>query len=193
MFNQRLLYTEENGYFKYDTPEVAKLTIMMNKEMSVAVAFKGRSNKMYFRYTYTNKNNAIMQTENTIKIHFDKEMKKIETKKQELNEAKALRELVQVGDIFATSWGYEQTNVSFHQVIEKKSQATVMVREIGLLVVKETGGFSDTVSPDRDDFIGEPKKCSLDNYGNVAKADRYGHKAYKCKDDNSTHHRSWGY
>ncbi|HCB5058448.1 TPA: hypothetical protein M0F96_004014 [Salmonella enterica subsp. enterica serovar Paratyphi C] len=37
---------------------------------------------------------------------------------------------VSVGDIFVASWGYEQTNVSFYQVISLHGKTTVTVREI---------------------------------------------------------------
>lgn len=37
---------------------------------------------------------------------------------------------VSVGDVFASSWGYEQTNVSFYQVVSVHGKKTVMVREI---------------------------------------------------------------
>lgn len=38
--------------------------------------------------------------------------------------------VVSVGDIFVSVWGYEQTNVSFYQVIETKGKKTVVVRRI---------------------------------------------------------------
>lgn len=37
---------------------------------------------------------------------------------------------VSVGDIFASSWGYEQTNVSFYQVVSIHGKATVFVRPV---------------------------------------------------------------
>ena len=37
---------------------------------------------------------------------------------------------VQVGDIFCSSWGYEQTNVDFFQVVELVGATSVRVREV---------------------------------------------------------------
>lgn len=37
---------------------------------------------------------------------------------------------VKVGDLFYTSWGYEQTNVNFFQVIALKGASSVLVREV---------------------------------------------------------------
>ncbi|WP_407233719.1 hypothetical protein [Escherichia coli] len=37
---------------------------------------------------------------------------------------------VSVGDIFVSSWGYEQTNVTFYRVLSVHGKKTVTVREI---------------------------------------------------------------
>ena len=44
---------------------------------------------------------------------------------------------VKVGDLFYISWGYEQTNVNFYQVIDLKGTASVMVREVWPKMVSE--------------------------------------------------------
>ena len=44
---------------------------------------------------------------------------------------------VKVGDLFYISWGYEQTNVDFFQVIELKGEASVIVREVYPKMVEE--------------------------------------------------------
>ena len=44
---------------------------------------------------------------------------------------------VKVGDLFYTSWGYEQTNVNFFQVIGLKGEASVIVREVYPEMVSE--------------------------------------------------------
>ncbi|AUP42648.1 hypothetical protein [Escherichia coli] len=37
---------------------------------------------------------------------------------------------VSVGDVFVSSWGYEQTNVNFYQVISVHGKKTVTVQEV---------------------------------------------------------------
>lgn len=39
--------------------------------------------------------------------------------------------IVKVGHVFVSQWGYEQTNVTFYQVISLHGKQTVCVREIG--------------------------------------------------------------
>ena len=64
-------------------------------------------------------------------------------------------ELVQVGFIFHYSWGYDQTNNDFYQVIAKKGQF-VTIREIGQESVSKGAGYSsmsDFRRPLKDSFI----------------------------------------
>lgn len=44
---------------------------------------------------------------------------------------------VKVGDIFEASWGYEQTNVNFFQVIALVGESSVRVREVYLPMIEE--------------------------------------------------------
>lgn len=60
---------------------------------------------------------------------------------------------VHIGDIFYGSWGYEQTNVDFFQVVALKGKHTAVLREIKAEYI---GGFSwqGYCRPRRDDFSG---------------------------------------
>lgn len=51
--------------------------------------------------------------------------------------AKANKYGVKVGDIFSASWGYEQTNVDFFQVVEVVGSQSVRVREVHLPMTDE--------------------------------------------------------
>jgi len=61
---------------------------------------------------------------------------------------------VSVGDVFASSWGYEQTNVNFYQVISTHSKKTVTVREIRA-ATHLTDSMVGYKIPVLDDFTGE--------------------------------------
>ena len=54
---------------------------------------------------------------------------------------------VKIGDIFYASWGYEQTNVNFFQVVELRGASSAIVREVHPPIVEETGVSS--MSSDR--------------------------------------------
>lgn len=57
---------------------------------------------------------------------------------------------ISIGDMFHTSWGYDQTNVEFFQVVEiSPSGKTCQVKQIGSKTVPGSEGFmSDSVIPD---------------------------------------------
>lgn len=62
---------------------------------------------------------------------------------------------VKVGDIFVSSWGYDQTNVDFYQVIALKGTTMVELKEIGYIVDKEehNQSMSNYIKPDKGRFI----------------------------------------
>ena len=77
-----------------------------------------------------------------------------EKRKAERRGNPAQWELVQVGFIFHFSWGYDQTNNNFYQVIDKKGQY-VTVREIGQESTSVEGysSMSDFRRPVKDAFL----------------------------------------
>jgi hypothetical protein len=72
-----------------------------------------------------------------------------EEKKNALNE---FGNPFKIGDVFFNSWGYEQTNIDFYQVVEAKGKSLVF-RAIGQNIVKGSEGFmSERVTPAVDCF-----------------------------------------
>lgn len=60
---------------------------------------------------------------------------------------------VAVGDIFAASYGYEQTNVSFYQVVALKGKKTVIVKRIKGKFTASHSSMSGEKKPVVDDFF----------------------------------------
>jgi len=60
---------------------------------------------------------------------------------------------VKIGDIFINSWGYDQTNIDYYQVV-KKSKKTIKIRAISSEVV-EDGFMQGQSKPKINDFVGE--------------------------------------
>ena len=61
---------------------------------------------------------------------------------------------VEVGDIFYESWGYDQTNINWYQVVGvTPSGKSVRVREVRSEIVEGRGGPSERVVPVKDGFI----------------------------------------
>lgn len=84
---------------------------------------------------------------------------RIERKVQEVEEHKALKASVQsriedmVGKIFSTSWGYDQTNVDFYQVIGS-TKASLRVQQIKCETVEgSAGNMCCHLVPLKDQFV----------------------------------------
>jgi len=86
-------------------------------------------------------------------------------KRKAERKAKAKNSLHEIGDIFYASWGYEQTNVNFFQVVGKVGETMLKIREIAKESVEGSEGFmSDSVVAVKDAFIGEAFKCKAGEY-----------------------------
>lgn len=70
---------------------------------------------------------------------------------------------VKVGDIFRSTWGYEQTNVD-HFVVVKLTDKTVWLQPIGNAIVEEWGWASAYVKADSSRIMGEPFRRKLKYY-----------------------------
>jgi hypothetical protein len=76
------------------------------------------------------------------------------------------------GSIIYNSWGYDQTNIDFYQIIEVKAKS-VIIREIASSYVSGTKGYMcANVKPVKNSFVGEPilKKIvtSVNYNGNIS-------------------------
>ena len=68
----------------------------------------------------------------------------------------------QVGDIFYSSWGYEQTNVTFWQIV-KLTEKTAWFRPIKKHSVKAYTSMSGETMPIPDEFIDYPLARTKDS------------------------------
>lgn len=90
---------------------------------------------------------------------------------QERNEARKKQieeehKLFQAGAILVSSWGYEQTNIDFYQILERKPKS-VVIQEIGQN--KEHDSMdTGTCTPDPETKIGEPMLKKLSKHGGVS-------------------------
>jgi hypothetical protein len=131
-------------------------------------------------------------------------IEKVEKNIKAENERKALKKeaqknmnhIFEVGSIFYNSWGYEQTNISFYQVVEVKSKS-IMIQKIASSFVKGSEGFMcANVKPVKNAFIGEPilKKVivSVGYNGNIGYhiKSQYGG-FYEYKNQESGVYSSW--
>jgi len=86
-----------------------------------------------------------------------------------------MSERMPVGSVLYTSWGWEQTNIDFYQVVARAGQRTVIIREIGRRYCKSCApdAMQDEVLPVRDAFKGPSMRKRVGPYG--VKITSYAH------------------
>lgn len=117
-----VLNNEHNGIELYFGEKPNKNIIDMLK----ANKFRWHSIKKCWYAKNTENNMKVAENISNGKIEI------IENKKVEENELG-----IKVGDIFYMSWGYEQTNLDFFQVVALKGKTQVIIKEVVLHVIAE--------------------------------------------------------
>lgn len=72
---------------------------------------------------------------------------------------------LQVGDILHSSWGYDQTNCDFYQVVALVGKKSVEIIEIGKRYIEDGGYMSGNSTPIKDNFYGESVRKLVGKYG----------------------------
>jgi len=91
---------------------------------------------------------------------------------------------LQVGSLLVNSWGYDQTNVDFYEVVGRKPASVVLRKIAGDLT--ETGSMCGKTTPRPGIFIGAPFVKRITPYGV-----NFTHGGCGITDPGSTHYASW--
>ncbi len=124
-----------------------------------AIAFAGKQSKPLWHYSY--RSEASMQTQINQTIAARKSVMK--AKAEAAKARKEFKTDLEVGDLLYSSWGYDQTNVDWYQVVEKLG-TMVVIREIAGRQVG-SDGYSDKVVPVPDHFVGPPQRKRPNRHG----------------------------
>lgn len=121
----------------------------------LVMAFANQAKKPVFYYSFNDENKK-----NDFIVNWAvSQVKKVNLKLKRQAEKKRLQEnalqFVNVGDIFRSSWGYEQTNIDYYQVTAIKGKSTVTLQEIKAKIVEETCHDTGKKLPVKNGFIGE--------------------------------------
>lgn len=106
-----------------------------------AGAWAGKADKPLWFYNYRDESQREHQIQETIQYY----QSRVDVKRKRLEERKQFQHGLQVGDILAGSWGYDQTNVNFYEIVGVPALKMVLLREIASNVVKSDGSGSDYV------------------------------------------------
>lgn len=158
---ERCRYVPE-GYVLLAQDEALGIEVFGDPERNVARGFSGRRNRADFAYRFNNaeRMNAYI-AEYVAGIAAQRE--RAAARRAE-RVAAARNAVVNVGDIFRASWGYDQTNIDYFQVVAVRGQM-MDVREIGCL--SEGNGLPDQgyCVPAPNSFRGEARRVRIQAYG----------------------------
>jgi len=136
-----------------------------SKDKPILVVFRGKSSKPvanYFYNSHERREEAIKKYKETADWHEEYDLKK------KAEKAARPKPQSKVGDIFVNSWGYEQTNVDYYQIIERPSAHFAIVKEIGAKMVEGSAGRDCcNMLPMKDVFLenGKEMRVKITNYG----------------------------
>lgn len=141
--------------------------IIENGPNYVAKGFKGKAAKPSFHYKFkTAERMAEYVNEffaDYAKVLEYKANKKAEEKLKKAEIAAALK----VGDIYYSSWGYDQTNIDFYKIVDVKGAKATLVK-IAKSYLESEFAYEDKVVPAPDVIVGEPMKKIVNAYGYFA-------------------------
>jgi hypothetical protein len=138
------------------------MNLRMNKPYYGGIAFAGKQSKPLWHYTFRDEANRQKQIQDTI----ESRQKSLAFKKQQLEERRKFRHSLKVDDILYDSWGYDQTNIDFYQVIEV-GEKSVKIRPIAS---KPAGSSGDHVVAVPGHFTG-PAQVKIVGQGNSVRVE----------------------
>lgn len=145
----------ESGLLAYciDMPQKQRVHLML---------WQPRAIKPYFNY---------LVKPDELQKHIDDHNSRLLKHKEIIAERKEKNKLtpdklekVSIGSIFYCSWGYDQTNIDFYQVVSIKG-LMLEIRPIGSEMMEQTSWASGVVTAIKDKFIGQPMKKRLMSTG----------------------------
>lgn len=95
-----------------------------------AIGYVGSSSKPAIHYSYGNPERRAASVKNFLEACIASEKRKAD-RLADKRAAMAKPHGVKVGDVFSASWGYDQTNVDYYEVVELVGKRGVKIREIG--------------------------------------------------------------
>lgn len=134
---------------------------------SLAVCvWRGKGMKPAARWAVPSEERAMQVVAEVVQSVAAAKKRKAEWAAEKADEAAAMREALQVGALLYYSWGYEQTNIDYFEVVRRsKTGATVWVRPICSQQVEATGPMSARVKPLPGHYKGPEQKKRVTAYG----------------------------
>lgn len=140
------------GTYLPASDDLTAVVLATRNERLCAYGFRGRSMKAAFRYWFPSEEARNKHVTDWLTY----ENEGIAERKA-WQASRRARHTLAVGDVVYTSWGYEQTNVEFYEVIAVRG-AAVDIRELKQDRTYAEMGMQGGCTPIKGDYKGEPIK-----------------------------------
>jgi len=153
-------YIPEGYSLFYSNPEL-KIDIWaspLSGGKYLAKCFLGRATKPVWYYRLNSQESLQKQVEAQVASVIAREAMKAEYKAK-----RQMPVTVNVGDVFKSSWGYEQTNIDYYEVTKIVSPTMIEVTPIWANKT-ETQWLAGQCTPDKGNFKGEPMRKKVQGY-----------------------------
>jgi len=130
-----------------------------------AIGFSAKRKKPDFRYRFGSE----QQREKYISDWVENNRLVVEEKNKRNTERKNFCHTLNVGDVLYASWGYDQTNIDFFEVVSVKSKKSVVIRELAQ-ENDHSGDMSGCTMPIRGEYCDDAITKRV-NIGNRIKLD----------------------
>lgn len=70
------------------------------------------------------------------------------------------------GTILFTSWGYDQTNIDFYEIIERRGKSTIVLRKLNATPTPQ-GPYQEDLMPIKGDYTGEKLTRRINQSGHA--------------------------
>lgn len=140
-----------DGFVLEQANEALGIEIWVGPTGLVVMGFKGRSIKSAFYIRFNSLESKASYVASFVGRIVDQAREDAEIKAKRKATVRAL----EVGDVLVSSWGYEQTNVDYYQVIELIGKASVKLQPIAKEKNFESRGDSGYCIPLIDQFCGD--------------------------------------
>jgi len=135
-------------------------TFFIDSNMLILLAFRGRSSKAVVRLSFKSQE----KLDNYLASFKAEAQRKIDKEAKRAAQQKAYNEVqIKPDSIYVSSWGYEQTNVSFYQIIAVNG-CKVTFRKIAQDKKYDNQDSGQTVAV-KDKFVGDSFNLRIGKYG----------------------------
>jgi len=141
-----------------------KILTMVSEGRWYLKALRGNAFKLFANYFFRSEEQMTAYRDKIVEYAVER----IDYKAKQKLEKKSRLQALEVGQIFVSSWGYEQTNVDFYQITELVGISTAILMPIRSEMVDGTQGHDcSNVTAIKDAFVenAEPLKKRMNTSG----------------------------